>query len=146
MLLVTCTSSLNATWTVLFLAMMFSRSSWCMQNMTILHLNSHVAHLIVDLYYLFNLVLNFSIHNIKAEVVIFFFFFFFCLFVCLFVCLIVYIYLLLLLLLLFMTVVPWLKKTRTDIHDIDKSTSRLFCDMIKYPFSRSKYYDTFTCT
>ena len=31
-----------------------------------------------------------------------------------------------------------------SIHDTDKTTRRLFCKMIKYPFSRHNYYDTFT--
>ena len=128
------------------------------------------------IYYLYNLVLlNVSAHNIKAEFVIvfccccffffcffffFFFFFFFCLlvwFVCCCCCccffflyffffFFFFFFFLLLLLLLFMIVVPWLQKIRMDIHDVDKSTSRLFCYMIKYPFSRYKYYDTLTCT
>ena len=49
MLLIICTSSLNATWTVLLAAVMFNRNSWSMQNMTISHLMCHVARVIDDL-------------------------------------------------------------------------------------------------
>ena len=62
---------------------------------------------------------NFSIYMIEAEFVVFccfFLFLFFLFFLC--VCVV--------LLLFFKTVVQWLQKTRTDIHDADKTTSRLF--------------------
>ena len=79
---------------------------------------------------------NFSIYMIETEFVVFCccFFVLFLFFVCV------------VLLLFFKTVVPWLQKTRTDIHDADKTTSRLFNQMIKYPFSRYNNYDTFTCS
>ena len=48
-LFVICSSSLNATWTVLLAAVMFSRNSWSMRNMTISHLKCHVARVIDDL-------------------------------------------------------------------------------------------------
>ena len=126
MLLVTCTFSFNAIRTVLLIAMMFRRSSWCIENMTISHSKCHVARFIDDLLSFSSRTKVFYTQNRSGDRC------------CCF---------LLLLWLFFKTVVPLLQKTRTDIHDTGKTTGMLFYLMIKYPSSRyNYYYDTFTCS